>query len=219
MTIEEKLEKVLRHMELVRNNCVILGKKLMKSHDNKNKEEGLYLIQLGHLHDNSKLTMFELENLWPNEELYTEALSQHRNLNMHHPEAWKDIGGINAMDNVYIAEMVCDCTARAQEFGSDIRKWFHEEAKDIYGITEETKQKIDYYLDLLLVKKFVHSLKVTHESFNIADPHNMLIVKLDTDKELIPYTVYKLLRLQGITEEWKFKSVGRIPGNLIFTKP
>ena len=33
--------------------------------------------------------------------------------------------------------MVCDCWARAQEFGTDIRNWFENEGRERYGINNE----------------------------------------------------------------------------------
>jgi hypothetical protein len=62
------------------------------------------------------------------------------------------------MPEVYLAEMVCDCAARSQEFGTDVRKWFQETATKKYGFTMDDSdscgQSIQRFLNLLLEKPF-----------------------------------------------------------------
>ena len=65
------------------------------------------------------------------------------------------------MPQVYIAEMVCDCTARSGEFGSDVRQWFITNATEKYNfkMEDEVGQKIIYFLDMLLEKPFIKRWK------------------------------------------------------------
>lgn len=143
----KKIEIITNHIDKVRNNCLKLGKLLISEND----PMGIRLIELGYCHDNSKFIGIEFEHLWYGSPFFLEALETHQLNNKHHPEYW---GGINLMPELYIAEMVCDCWARAQEFGTDIRDWFFNTAKYKYDINEDTMQKIEYYLNLALTPKF-----------------------------------------------------------------
>lgn len=146
----EKLEKILNHIKHVQENCYKLGFKLIKSGQ---FELGRRLISNGQIHDNSKLTGVEFEHLWPNDPLLITAIKNHSSTNPHHPEYWNDI---HDMPEVYIAEMVCDCSARSGEFGSDIRHWFTMTATEKYKfkMDDSVGQKITYFLDMLLDKPF-----------------------------------------------------------------
>jgi hypothetical protein len=151
---EERLNTIIRHIKRVEDNCNLLARKLMEE----DFEFAVKLIQLGRIHDASKFNAFEFnylgnfENKKPVE--FTEALKMHHTKNPHHPEFWTS--GIRAMSDVYIAEMVCDCLARGQEFGTDTRKWFREEATKKYGFTMEDREGklIEKYLNLLLTEPF-----------------------------------------------------------------
>ncbi len=161
MTIQQKIQQIKRHTDLVDQNCRILGYKLFELIDNETvrfdltRDDVLLLFKLGKIHDADKLEPFMIDNLWPEAEKFTAALKRHQYQNGHHPEHWAN--GINDMPTVYVAEMVCDCAARAQEFGSDVRTWFHNQAPTRYGFSFENNEvglKIDYFLDILLTKKF-----------------------------------------------------------------
>lgn len=58
--------------------------------------------------------------------------------------------------NVYLAEMVCDCIARGNEFGTDVREWFEKEATNKYSfeMNDEVGKSLIKYLDLVLTPKF-----------------------------------------------------------------
>lgn len=108
---------------------------------------------MGRIHDASKLEPFEFEHLHDDSPLFQDALIKHRTGNPHHPEHWKSI---HDMPDEYLAEMVCDCAARAQEFGTDVSNWFETVATEKYGFTmkDECGKKIKLYLNLLLTPKF-----------------------------------------------------------------
>ena len=153
----DKIEIILEHMHNVERNCVKLGKKLIEQGEPK---LGIALIVRGRMHDLSKLAPAEFEGLWPNHSAFKHALKHHHRFNSHHPEYY-DLGaypikGIYAMGQEDLAEMVCDCAARSSEFGSDIRKWFNEEATKKYNFSmnDFVGRRINYFLDLLLEPPF-----------------------------------------------------------------
>lgn len=141
-----KLSSILRHIKKVEDNCNLLARRLPE-------ELALKLIRLGRIHDASKLEFFEFNHLHSDSPLFDVALKQHRKKNPHHPEYWESI---HHMPDEYLAEMVCDCVARAQEFGTDARIWFERHGTDRYGfeMTDDCGKKIRYYLELLLTPSF-----------------------------------------------------------------
>lgn len=146
----EKIEKVLEHIQNVQRNCYKLGLILLKSGE---INLGRKIIANGQIHDNSKFKGIEFEHLFYGSPILKDVIQHHSSTNLHHPEYW---GSIHNMPEEYIVEMVCDCTARSQEFGTDVRKWFHEVAITKYNFTflDEVGLKIDKYLNLLLPKSF-----------------------------------------------------------------
>lgn len=146
----EKIEVVLDHIQNVQRNCYKLGLRLIK---NGEFELGRNLIANGQIHDNSKFKGIEFDHLFFGDPILADVVKHHSSTNPHHPEYW---GKIQAMPEVYIAEMVCDCQARSSEFGSDVRKWFAEDATVKYGFNmdDEVGAKITKYLNMLLSKPF-----------------------------------------------------------------
>lgn len=149
-------KSIIRHIQHVRDNCLILGESLIEVGD---VELGHQLIANGHIHDYSKFT--GVEWLYLNDaakknkpELFQAAHTQHVTSNLHHPEAWA--GGIKDMSDVYLAEFVCDVSARSSEFGTDIRAWIKEVATEKYKFTTSTRvyNSIRKFLDLLLEQPF-----------------------------------------------------------------
>lgn len=149
-SVQDRIEAVLEHIQNVQRNCYKLGLKLIKSGD---VEFGRILIANGQIHDNSKLTGIEFDHLYSGDPILMTVVKHHASTNPHHPEYW---GSIQQMPDVYVAEMVCDCAARSAEFGSDLRKWFSEEATKKYNFTMDDKDglRITKYLDLLLTPAF-----------------------------------------------------------------
>lgn len=154
-TYLEKIEALIRHIENVKTNCFILGKKLVQKGD---IELGRQLIANSYLHDNSKLHGVEWEYLDSGvKEKLDLAIHQHNTspLNKHHPEAWGE-EGINAMSRLFLAEMVADWKARASEFGTNLREWIKETAYPRYNIPPNGKiaKYIKEFVDLLLDEPF-----------------------------------------------------------------
>ena len=174
----EKLTGILRHIKKVENNCNLLAQKL-------ELEDEIFsraLVQRGRLHDVSKLNEFEFKHLNGESKMLQFALHLHHAKNSHHPEfheikqldcykGWvKDPSnkpeefilekGIFLMSELDIAEMVCDCLARSQEFGSDVNEWFFERAPKKYGYEDGDKvwNSIKKYLSLLLTPKFENKI-------------------------------------------------------------
>jgi hypothetical protein len=150
MDILGKLEYINNHIKNVRRNCYKLGIRLIKQ----GKEElGVSLIANGYLHDNSKFRGAEFEHLYHGNEKLSETIYLHKTTNPHHPEHWN---GIQNMPEVYVAEMVCDITARSSEFGTNVRAWIRDEATKRYNfdVNDETGKLVFYFLDILLEKGF-----------------------------------------------------------------
>jgi|19_taG_2_1085344.scaffolds.fasta_scaffold00369_11 hypothetical protein len=156
---DEHLDNLLRHIELVRDYCTLLGKRLIKQGRH---EFGQLLIARGHTHDATKFYGIEWDYLHrgpdtPHDELEL-AIKQHVRTNSHHPEFH---GGIIHMPEVDVAEMVCDWYARGTEFGTNLRDWITDTAIGRYKIDLEGKQYawINNFVDMLLRDPFSKKVK------------------------------------------------------------
>jgi hypothetical protein len=153
-TPEEHIDNLIRHLDLVRDACRLLGKRLMAQG---RTDLGRLLIANGHIHDASKFHGIEWDYLHVGGDVDATklqlAIEQHRRTNSHHPEYW---GGIGNMPEISVAEMVCDWYARAQEFGTGLRDWIESVAMKNYRIEPGSPQLgwIRVFVDLLLVSSF-----------------------------------------------------------------
>ncbi len=149
---QKHLRSLLRHIKGVQDACLLLGEKLI---ENGEEEFGRILVCNGLSHDNSKLVGIEWESLVRNEDngLLKIAIRQHWTANPHHPEYW---GDIREMPRIYLAEMVCDCYGRSNEFGTNLREWFKEDAVKRYGYSLKSKvyQQIKSFVDILIEPAF-----------------------------------------------------------------
>ena len=153
MTPEDHLENLVRHIGLVRDACLLLGRRLI---ERGRQDFGRQLVARGLVHDVSKFEGIEWEYLtkstacppgvwkWP---------SQHHRGNDHHPEFW---GGLDKMPEICVAEMVCDWYARSQEFGTNLRDWIRTNAARRYNIDLQSEQCrwINGFVEILLGKPF-----------------------------------------------------------------
>ena len=151
----DHLENLIRHIDLVREACLLLGKRLM---DQGRGEFGRLLIAAGFQHDVSKFFGIEWDYMHagrdvPKEQLEL-AIKQHTRTNAHHPEYW---GGVDNMPEIAVAEMICDWYARSQEFGTNLREWIKTNAIDKFKIDLESEQYkwINNFVDMLLEDHFV----------------------------------------------------------------
>lgn len=148
------LHNILRHINNVRDNCELLGERLVNSGE---VQTGIDLIGLGQIHDYSKihnLSEFKyLRDCYYGKPEFDVALTSHVTTNLHHPEAWH---GIEEMPRVYVAEMVCDWKSRASEFGSDVIDWVKERATKKFGFSTRGKvyKEIKEFFSILLDKSF-----------------------------------------------------------------
>lgn len=151
----DRMENVLRHIENVRDNCIMLGKKLMADGE---LLLGRQIIAQGLRHDNSKLHGLEWERLHPDtaKTKLEAAILQHNTSpdNAHHPEAWA--GGIEEMSRAFLGEMVCDWASRAAEFGSSLREWVDEGAAKRFGYKKGDKihKQLTEFVDMICDKPF-----------------------------------------------------------------
>ena len=155
LSIDDHIDNLIRHIELVREACILLGKRLMK---NGRVEFGRLLIAKGFQHDVSKFYGLEWDFMHagkdtPKDKLEL-AIHQHVCTNSHHPEYH---GGIENMPELAVYEMVADWYSRSQEFGTSLRDWINSTAIDKYKIVidGEVHRWINKAVDILLENSFV----------------------------------------------------------------
>jgi hypothetical protein len=152
----KRRDALLRHIEHVRQNCTLLGERLIEKGE---AELGHNLIANGHIHDNSKF--HGIEWLYLHGDLMTGdrkaetelAIQQHILSNPHHPEYW---GSIHEVPRLFVAEMVCDWSARSSEFGNNLRDWTKDKATKKFNMTVQSKvyREIKEFTDILLDPSF-----------------------------------------------------------------
>ena len=154
LTTEEHLDNLVRHIELVRAACLLLGKRLIAKGE---EDFGRLLIANGFIHDVSKFSGVEWRYLHAGKDVPKEkldlAIENHVNTNSHHAEYW---GGFEQMPRIALAELVCDIYSRSQEFGTGLREWIKEtyvEKNKINVRGKKYKQMMEF-VDLLLEDSF-----------------------------------------------------------------
>jgi hypothetical protein len=158
-TPEQHIDNLVRHIRLVQDATVLLGKRLIQEG---RVEFGRKVVASGFTHDASKWSGLEWKYLHSGDDVDHEkleqAILQHTETNEHHPEHW---GGIDSMSELAISEMVCDWYARSQEFGTGLRDWIEETAVPRYKIASDSlaKKRIDAFVDMLLINSFVAAPK------------------------------------------------------------
>jgi hypothetical protein len=114
------------------------------------------LVQRVRRHDLSKFEGIEWESLHrgSDDPLLKTAIHQHQQTNDHHPQYF--IGGVFQMNDLQLAELVCDLKSRSMEMGTDLRTYIKDVATVRFGFTVKSKvyQKIKKYVDLILDEKF-----------------------------------------------------------------
>ncbi len=152
--IDEHLDNLVRHINLVRESCTLLGRRFIKQG---RIDHGRLLIARGFRHDSTKFCGIEWDYLHagpdaPKAQLDA-AIAQHVRTNDHHPEFW---GGVCNMPEIAVVEMVCDWYARSQEFGTGLRDWVNTNAVERYEINKDSDQHrwIMSAIDLLLQDPF-----------------------------------------------------------------
>lgn len=149
----QRLRCLLKHIENVREDCELLGMKLIERGE---FEFGKTLIQHGLVHDSSKFSGIEWEELnGHHDHLLEVAIREHVTKNAHHPEYWGE-GGIHEMPRVFVAEAVCDWHARSSEFGTCLRDWIEKDATQRFGFnnTDKVYDSIQEFVNLLLDNSF-----------------------------------------------------------------
>lgn len=163
LTCEEHLDNLIRHIDLVRQAGVLLGKRLMARG---RKDFGRLLIERSYRHDITKFKGIEWRFLHAGKDVpkkdLERAVQQHVETNSHHPEYH---GGFENMGELDIAEMVCDWYARSQEFGTGLRDWVKNSAINRYEIDTggEQYKQLEGFLNILLEDHFVREEQVMEE--------------------------------------------------------
>jgi hypothetical protein len=155
-TVEEHLDNLTRHIDLVREATTLLGKKLIKIG---RADFGRLLIARGYVHDAGKFYGIQWDYMHAGKDVSKEKLAlavhEHQRTEEHHPEFWGE--GITGMPEIAVAEMVCDWYARSQEFGSSLRDWIENTAVEKWNIDKSSQHYkwITQFVDLLLENTFV----------------------------------------------------------------
>lgn len=148
----EKIDKLIAHIRGVQDNCLILGKKLIEKGD---FVLGRNLIVNSMSHDLTKFFGVEYEDLHKDAEKddLKVAIHQHNSSNKHHIEFW---GNAEKMEDVFIAEMVCDTVTRSQELAVNYLDWLTKEAPKRYKFSKKGKflKKALYFYNLLIENPF-----------------------------------------------------------------
>lgn len=155
MTDQERIDGLLRHINLVRENCSILADKLIA----KGKFElARELLKNSFLHDSSKFNGIEWTFLTDpqttNKAGLKYAIEHHRSVNPHHPEYY--IHGIAEMPLVFKYEMIADMVARGSEMATSARDFITDVVPKKYHIDTGGalhKELIDI-LDMLCPRPF-----------------------------------------------------------------
>ena len=153
------IDGIVRHVQNVQDNCILLGKKLIEQG---HIDLGANLIRNGFLHDSSKFIGIEWENMAPGVPVQENAaklklkmaIHHHNSTNLHHPEAWTM--GIKRMPLLYLCECICDWKSRSEEFGTDLRYWIDNSATKRWGFdkSDDVYKKIMEYVDILCLSPF-----------------------------------------------------------------
>lgn len=152
----KKLDDLVRHIQGVQSNCLLLGKRLIENGD---LELARTLIANSMLHDASKFRGIEWDFLGKSNvggDMLVEAVRQHNRTNPHHPEYWGEHGGIHKMPLVYVGEMVCDWKQRSNEFGTSLVDYINFKATVRFGFTKDdiVYSIIFSYVNMLLDTPF-----------------------------------------------------------------
>jgi hypothetical protein len=152
---QKRLDTLLRHIHNVQSNCQLLADRLIEKGE---ADFAKTLIANGLIHDNSKFYGIEWEYLHQdvkesNPEAFLLASKQHVSINPHHPEYWLHISNV---PRIYVAEMICDWSARSSEFGSDLRVWIKDKATKKFDFTVQSKtyKEVKEFVDLMLDPSF-----------------------------------------------------------------
>lgn len=151
-------EELCIHKKYLIDSCC----KLAVHYLNENNEDfALKLMKRAFVHDISKLSEFEFhaadafdsfkENSKKREYSFSENemifLQEHWKNNKHHPEHWNDI---RLMEDIDIAEMVCDWHARSVEFSDDLMSYIKYRQETRFAFPEDIYIKIINFANILL---------------------------------------------------------------------
>lgn len=144
----KRIQDHLSHLADLHQASIRLGMKLIEDGE---IDFGRILMANCFKHDHSKFFGVEWDVivLRNRPELLALAVEQHNHSNPHHPEYW---GSIHNMDDVHLAEMVCDWKARSSKFGTSLKDWINSEAMDRYKFkrSDEVYDKIMRFVSMIL---------------------------------------------------------------------
>lgn len=172
MNDQERLDSLLRHINLVRENCERMAEKLT---DRGEYDLARRLLQNSFLHDNSKFNGIEWQFLTDPQETNRSglkyAVQHHQRVNPHHPEYWTR--GIHDMPLVYRYEMIADIAARSTEMATSARDFVVETMPNKYGFVKNgpLHQELMAMLELICSKPFT-PIEIIEQSLNEENAKN-----------------------------------------------
>lgn len=151
-------EELCIHKKFLIDSCYKLSVHYLQLND---EEFALKLMRRAFVHDISKLSEFEFHasdafgsfknNSKKRDYMFSESemvfLQEHWKNNKHHPEHWEDI---TLMEDIDIAEMVCDWHARSVEFNDNLIEYIKYRQETRFAFPDDMYKKILHYADILL---------------------------------------------------------------------
>lgn len=151
-------EDNILHKKIVLDNCLILGKYLIKEGK---INLGISLFKRGSEHDNSKFDTEEftrLSKILKSKKCFIDAKTQlskeerkaiqyHWEHNRHHPEF--HVEPSDDMSELDILEMVCDWYARSKQYGTEFIPFVMERQENRFKFSEDKFKQIIAYCSLL----------------------------------------------------------------------
>ena len=157
----EHLDDIVTHLTTFHQCAVKMAKGLMAAD---RKPLALLLLKRAYRHDTDKFNRktFEVLRRGANEHPeFDEVRLAHATKNPHHPEYHNSI---HDMDELDVAEMVCDWAARSGEFKTGLQDYIDDEATKRYGFTK----KDEIYKLIMYFKSFVCDGGFTHKPAKVA---------------------------------------------------
>jgi hypothetical protein len=152
-----RLFGIVKHINNVNETAQLLAERIIETAKSpQDLDFARRLVQRVRSHDLSKFEGIEWEALHreSDDELLQIAIHQHQQTNNHHPEYF--VGGIAQMNDLQLAELVCDWKSRSTEMGTDLRTYIRDRATARFNFSTKSAvyKKLKRFVDLILDDQF-----------------------------------------------------------------
>ncbi len=153
----KRLFGIIKHINNVNDTAQLLAERIIETAKSpQDLDFARRLVQRVRSHDLSKFEGIEWEALHreSGDDLLKIAIHQHQQTNNHHPEYF--VGGITQMNDLQLAELVCDWKSRSTEMGTDLRTYIKDQAtvRFNFSVKSAVYKKLKRFVDLLLDEQF-----------------------------------------------------------------